>query len=98
MLVSYRLIPIHRRTWDDMPPSQSVRGVVSASVSKQAGSGSNLLDSATLSVSSDISYEFPEGWYRLEAVYSGDGFPLKFPQHPRALSLRCLSPMQSILR
>lgn len=72
MLVSYRLIPVHRRTWDDMPPAQSIRGVVSASVSKQVGSGSNLLDSATLSVSSDISYEFPEGWYRLEAAYSGE--------------------------
>lgn len=72
MLVSYRLVPVNRWTWDDMPPNTAIRGVVSASVSKQAGSGSNLIDSATLSVSSDISYEFEEGWYRLEATYLGE--------------------------
>lgn len=69
MLVSYRLIPIDHKTWMDQPPESSIRGFLSASITKDASSGSSLLESSSATViSSDVSYEFVPGWYRIEAV------------------------------
>ena len=69
MLVSYRLIPINQWSWSDMPPSSAIRGVTTASVTKQVTDGSPLMDSATLTVSAELGYEFKDGWYRLEAFF-----------------------------
>lgn len=70
MLVSYRLRPVNRWTWEDMPDAKRGWALTSASVTKEATDGACLIDSAALTVSAPLGYEFPEGWYRLQAMVS----------------------------
>ena len=67
MLVSYTLNPVHRLTWDDTIDRHIPWSLISATITKEVMDGACLLDSATMTVSAPIGYEFPEGWYRLVA-------------------------------
>lgn len=74
MLVSYTLNPVHRLTWDDTADRSKQWSLTSATITKEVTDGACLIDSATMTVSAPMGYEFPEGWYRLVAnVSDSDG-------------------------